>query len=96
SALHALNRSPVIALNRAVALSFAVGPEAGLTALAEINENGVLDTYQPFHAAHADLLRRAGLYGDVGTAYGQALALTRNDAELRFLEGRRQAVLNHP
>lgn len=94
--LYALNPSPVIALNRAVALSFAVGPEAGLVELCTINDQGALDGYQPFHAAHADLLRRTGQTRDAGAAYGQALALTRNDAERRFLEGRLQEVLDRP
>ncbi len=91
--LYELLPSPVIALNKAVALSFAEGVEAGLAALTELDEQGVLEHYQPFHAARADLLRRAGREQDAATAYRQALMLTRNAAEQRFLEARLQEVL---
>ena len=90
--LHALNPSPVIALNRAVALSFAAGPDAGpnagLAALDSLNDDGALGRYQPYHAARADLLRRAGQNTEAAGAYGQALMYTTNAAEQRFLQGR--------
>ncbi len=91
--LYELQPSPVIALNKAVALSFAAGVEAGLAALTDLDAQGVLERYQPFHAARADLLRRAGREQDAATAYRQALMLTRNAAEQRFLETRLQEVL---
>jgi RNA polymerase sigma-70 factor (ECF subfamily) len=86
--LYALQPSPVIALNGAVALSFADSPTAGLAALAGLNDDGALARYQPYHAARADLLRRAGQFDDAATAYGQALKYTTNEAERRFLQGR--------
>ncbi len=91
--LYELLPSPVIALNMAVALSFAEGVNAGLAALTDLDEQGVLERYQPFHAARADLLRRAGRLADAANAYRQALMLTRNAAEQRFLETRLQELL---
>ncbi len=92
--LHALQPSPVVRLNAAVALSFAEGAEAALLALAELERDGALAYYQPFHAAHADTLRRAGRKSAAARAYRQALALTRNAAERRFLEGRLEDLLD--
>lgn len=86
--LYALQPSPVVRLNAAVALSFAEGAEAALPTMAELDRQGTLARYQPFHAAHADILRRAGRKTATAEAYRQALALTRNAAERRFLEGR--------
>ncbi len=86
--LYALQPSPVVRLNAAVALSFAEGAEAALPTLAELEKQGALARYQPFYAAHADTLRRAGHMTPAAKAYRQALALTRNAAERRFLEGR--------
>jgi len=86
--LYALQPSPVVRLNAAVALSFAEGAEAALPTLAELERQGALASYQPFHAAHADTLRRAGRKTAAAKAYRQTLALTRNAAERRFLEGR--------
>ncbi len=91
--LYELHPSPVIALNGAVALSFAAGAEAGLLALTELNGQGALEHYQPFHAARADLLRRAGRAQDAAIAYRRALVLTRNVAEQQFLEARLQELL---
>ena len=96
SKLYKLLPSPVIALNMAIALSFAEGVKAGLSALTDLDEQGVLERYQPFHAARADLFRRAGREQDAANAYRQALMLTRNAAEQRFLETRLQEVLEQP
>ena len=79
--LYELQPSPVIKLNAAVAMSFAQGAAAGLAALTEMEEQGVLEHYQPYHAARADLFRRAGLNEDSAAAYRQALELTDNVAE---------------
>jgi RNA polymerase sigma-70 factor (ECF subfamily) len=74
--------SPVVALNRAVALSEVEGPTAGLSAL-----NGLpLEPYYLFHAVRADLLRRAGRPAEAAVAYESALARTDNAAERAFLE----------
>jgi RNA polymerase sigma-70 factor (ECF subfamily) len=66
-----------------------------LRALAELEEQQVLDRYQPFHAAKADLLRRSGRREEAAPAYRRAVELTENAAERRFLE-RRLAELAQP
>jgi RNA polymerase sigma-70 factor (ECF subfamily) len=90
--LGALRPNPVVALNRAVAVAELHGPDAGLTALAAVDASD-LDDYQPFHAARADLLARAGRLDDAMAAYDRAVALTTNPAERSFLEARRAAVV---
>jgi RNA polymerase sigma-70 factor (ECF subfamily) len=89
--LYALRPNPVVALNRAVAVAELGGPEKGLVALAEIDA-GSLDSYQPFHAARADLLARAGRRGDALEAYERAIQLTTNAVERDFLVRQRAAV----
>jgi len=76
--------TPVVALNRAVALAEVEGPEPALAAVDSLD----LDRYQPFHATRADLLKRAGRHTEAADAYSAALALTDNAAERRFLEHR--------
>jgi RNA polymerase sigma-70 factor (ECF subfamily) len=84
--LAALDPSPVVALNRAVALAMAEGPERGL---AEIDAlGGALDAYHLLHAARADLLRRTGRTAEAATAYARALELARQPAERAFLAER--------
>jgi RNA polymerase sigma-70 factor (ECF subfamily) len=80
--LCALERSPVVALNRAIAVSMADGPEQGLDALAELEEP--LAQYHHFYSTRADLRRRLGL--DPRADYERALALASNDDERRFLQ----------
>ncbi len=80
--------SPVVALNRAVALGFADGPEAGLAALDALAGDPQLAGYGYLPAARADLLRRLGRVGEAREAYAQALALTGNTVEREFLAGR--------
>jgi RNA polymerase sigma-70 factor (ECF subfamily) len=82
------NASPVIALNRAVAVAFAEGYDRGLALLDELKETGSLTQYQYFHAARADLLRRIGRHQEARTAYESALQLATNAVERRFLEQR--------
>jgi len=84
--------SPVVKLNGSVALSFDQGPEAGLELLEQLEDGGELASYQPFFAAKADLLRRAGRTKEAEGAYETAIALTRNAAEKRFLEDRLQEL----
>lgn len=79
----------IILLNRAVALSYAEGPEAGLKALEELVIEPRLATYQPFHAARADMLARSGAPEEAGKAYTRAIELSQNDAEKQFLARRR-------
>jgi RNA polymerase sigma-70 factor (ECF subfamily) len=80
--------SPVIELNRAVALAMAQGCEAGLLLLDELEERGQLRGYYLLPAARADLLRRMGQWGSAAEAYRAALALAPQDTERRFLAGR--------
>ncbi len=78
--------SPVVQLNRAVAIAMAVGPEAGL---AEIDAlAGELGDYRLFHSARADLLRRLQQHAAAAAAYREALNRTDSDPERRFLEKR--------
>ncbi len=81
--------TPVVALNHAVAVAMADGAEAGLAALTRADLDAALGGYLPFHAARADLLRRAGSPGEAAAAYERALALVTTAAERRFLEERR-------
>ena len=87
--LLALSPTPVVALNRAVAVAEMTGPAV---ALAEVDVLD-LDGYHPFHVARADLLRRLGRAEEAAEAYDAALALVGNGAERRFLEERRASVL---
>ncbi len=86
--LYEMQPSPVIKLNAAVALSFAHGAQAGLTAMAELDAHSELEQYQPYHAARADLFRRAGRKEDSVAAYRRALEMTENAAERHFLQER--------
>jgi RNA polymerase sigma-70 factor (ECF subfamily) len=87
-ALAALNPSPVIELNRAVAVGMASGPAVGLDLLEPLLDDPALERYQPLHAAHADLLRRSGDADGAARAYEQAIALTANAVERAELERR--------
>jgi RNA polymerase sigma-70 factor, ECF subfamily len=80
-----LTGSPVVELNRAVALAEVEGPQAGLRAIDRI---GALDTYQYLHAARADLLRRLDRPDEARAAYARALELTHSEPERRFLARR--------
>jgi RNA polymerase sigma-70 factor (ECF subfamily) len=82
--------TPVVALNRAVAVSRTDGPAPGLAAVDALSEE--LADYQPFHATRADLLAQLGSHREAGAAYDEALARTRNAAERRFLEDRRRML----
>ena len=80
-----LDRSPVVELNRAVAVAFAEGPHHGLELMSRIRGLG---RYHLFHAAQADLLQRLGRRQEAAAAYGRALELATNPVERRFLERR--------
>ncbi len=86
--------SPVVALNRAVAVGLAEGPEAGLAALEPLAAEPVLAGYPYLPSARADLLRRLGRHAEARRSYEEALALTANGVERDFLE-RRISELNH-
>ncbi len=87
--------SPIVSLNRAVAVAMADGPEAGLALIDALAAGGDLDGYHLLHAAQADLLRRIGIREEAKKSYERALALVTNDSERRFLE-RRLRELQHP
>jgi RNA polymerase sigma-70 factor (ECF subfamily) len=91
-ALAELTRSPVVELNRAAAVGFASGPDAGLELLAPLLEDPALESYQPLHAAHAELLRRAGDAASAGRAYERAIELSANAVERAELERRLQEL----
>jgi len=80
--------SPVVALNRAVAVAMRDGPQAGLVLIDEILAAGELRDYRLAHAARADLCRRLGRTADARVSYGRALTLSRQEPERRFLEKR--------
>jgi RNA polymerase sigma-70 factor (ECF subfamily) len=86
--------SPVVALNRAVAVAMRDGPAAGLALIDAILAGGDLADYHLAHAARADLCRRLGRTDDARASYARALALARQAPERRFLE-RRLAELAH-
>jgi predicted RNA polymerase sigma factor len=81
-------RSPVVALNRAVAVGFADGPAAGLAAVDALADEPQLAGYGYAAAARADFLRRLGRLDEARVAYDEALLLTENAAERAFLEQR--------
>jgi RNA polymerase sigma-70 factor, ECF subfamily len=85
--------SPVVQVNRAVAIGMAAGPRAGLCALDALATDRRLAAYQPFHAARAEMLRRAGDDAAAAAAYGRAIELSTNAVERAELE-RRRAVLS--
>ena len=91
-ALARLTPSPVVELNRAVAVGLASGPAAGLELLDPLLDDPSLERYQPLHAAHAELLSRAGDAEGAADAYGRAIALTANTVEQTELERRLGAL----
>ncbi len=80
--------SPVVALNRAVAVAMRDGPATGLRIIDAILDRGQLRDYRPAHAARAELLRRLGRTAEARAAYERAIVLTRQEPERRYLERR--------
>jgi RNA polymerase sigma-70 factor (ECF subfamily) len=80
--------SPVIELNRAVAVAMRDGPAAGLRLIDAILARGELRDYRPVHAARAELFRRLGKTGEARIAYERAIALTKQEPERRYLQRR--------
>jgi RNA polymerase sigma-70 factor (ECF subfamily) len=89
--LLAVQPNEVVLVNRAAALAAWRGPAAGLAALESVDAERVA-SYQPYHAARADLLARAGRPADAVDAYDEAIALTTNPVEQRFLADERDRV----
>jgi RNA polymerase sigma-70 factor (ECF subfamily) len=94
--LGSMDRSPIVALNHAVAIAMRDGPEAGLARIDGLDADGVLEGYHLYHAARADLLRRLGRGPEAGIAYEAALALATNPVERRFLERRLEELGSPP
>ncbi len=90
--LHQMDPTPVVELNRAVAVAMRDGPEAGLALVDAILARGDLADYRLAHAARADLCRRLGQVAEARASYARALELTKQEPERRFLE-RRMAEL---
>lgn len=90
--LERLQPSPVVSLNRAVAVAMVDGPRPALVLIDELAANGELDSYHLLHAARADLLRRLGSSAEAAKSYARALELATNDSERRFLERRLREV----
>jgi RNA polymerase sigma-70 factor (ECF subfamily) len=86
--------SPVVELNRAVAIAMRDDPETGLHLIDALLERGELARFRYAHAARADLLRRLGRSADAVAAYEAALLFTEQDAERRFIEGRIRSLAN--
>jgi RNA polymerase sigma-70 factor (ECF subfamily) len=91
--LYALAPTPVVALNRAVALAEVSGPAAGLAAVDDLRAPA-LDSYYLFHAVRANLLRRLGRDKEAAAAYDVARSLTANPVEQAFLDAQHAAVLD--
>ena len=88
SVLQRIDSSPVVELNRAVAVAMRDGPEAGLVLIDAILERGDLVDYHRAHAARAELCRRSGKMSDAKNSYERALSLARQEPERRFLTRR--------
>jgi RNA polymerase sigma-70 factor (ECF subfamily) len=84
--------SPVVSLNRAVAVAMVEGPRAGLALIDRLAATGELDAYHLLHAARAELLRRDGALDDAARSYERALTLVGNASERRFIEKRLRDV----
>jgi len=83
-----IQRSPVIELNRAVAIAMCHGPESGLNHIDDLLARGKLENYHLAHAARADLCRRLGRTAEARSSYERALALAQQEPERRFLQER--------
>jgi RNA polymerase sigma-70 factor (ECF subfamily) len=90
--LERLSPSPIVSLNRAVAVAMVDGPQAGLTLIEALAASGDLDDYHLLHAARADLLRRLGSAAEATQSYQRALELVTNESERRYLERRLHEV----
>lgn len=90
--LQQLLPSPVVSLNRAVAVAMADGPQHGLNIIIALEDGGALTDYHLLYAAKADLSRRLGSFAEAALSYKRALELATNESERRFLERRLKEV----
>jgi RNA polymerase sigma-70 factor (ECF subfamily) len=92
--------TPVVALNRAVAVGMSDGPDAGLALVDSLDASGALDGYHLLAATRADFLRRLGRHEQAREAYRRALDLVTSDSERRYLTRRlsetQEAISGHP
>ena len=86
--LQGIKPSPVVALNTAVARSFAHGPEAGLSLLANLEGEPALAAYAPYYSAKAEILNRSGAYSEAVAAFEKAIGMTQNQREKTYLKVR--------
>ena len=93
-ALMALCPSPVVAINRALAIGEVHGASAAFQAMEEIAGDSRLSEYQPYWAARAELLAKIGKNGEARNAYEIAIGLERDAAVRRFLQQRQSALLD--
>src|SRR3989454_6474161 len=91
-ALERVQPSPVVSLNRAVAIAMVDGPQAALALIDKLDASGDLDSYHLLHAVRADMLRRIGSTAEAAKSYARALEQVTNDSERRFLERRLREV----
>ena len=91
-ALMLVEPSPVVSLNRAVAVAMAEGPRRGLELMAELGVGSDLENYHLLHAARADMHRRLGAVAEAAGEYEKALGLVTNESERRYLEKRVREV----
>lgn len=94
-ALTRYQASPIVELNRAVAIAMAQGPAQGLAILDQLASRGELDNYHLFHAARADLLRRSSQWQAAAAAYEAAIAHVSNQIERLYLERRLREIATH-
>jgi RNA polymerase sigma-70 factor (ECF subfamily) len=90
--LERLDPSPIVSLNRAVAVAMVEGPQRGIALIDALADDGELDNYHLLHAARADLLRGIGSSAEAAKSYERALALVANESERRFLERRQREI----
>jgi len=90
--LERLQPSPIVSLNRAVAIAVVDGPQSALSIVDGLERAGTLNRHHLLHAVRADLLRRLGSSEEAARSYERALALVTNDSERRFLERRLREV----
>jgi RNA polymerase sigma-70 factor, ECF subfamily len=86
--LERLQPSPIVSLNRAVAVAMVEGPQPALALIDELAATGELDSYHLLYSTRADLLRRLGFSAEAAASYRRSLALVTNESERRFLERR--------
>jgi RNA polymerase sigma-70 factor (ECF subfamily) len=92
-ALFALSRSPVVAINRALAIAEVHGARAGIEAMPDVESEPRLSEYQPYWAARAELLAKTGARSEACPAYENAIGLEHDPAVRRFLQRRKAALI---